>query len=178
MLPKLGKALGAVSHAAHSGSRNANGGLPLSVIGSDVKIVGNIITQGEMQIDGQVEGDISCARLLVGEGGRITGEVTAESVHVHGELTGRINAGAVIIARSAKVVGDVTQETIEIEAGASIEGRVIRRESLLKALEAPAEGHAPAKGNGAAEPAQIAGPASSAGKKGPDLAQDPAAGNA
>ena len=30
-------------------------------------IVGNIITQGEMQIDGQVEGDISCQRLLVGE---------------------------------------------------------------------------------------------------------------
>jgi cytoskeletal protein CcmA (bactofilin family) len=167
MLPKLGKAFGAVSSAAHSATRSSSQGLPLSVIGPDVKIVGNIITQGEMQIDGQVEGDIACHRLLVGEGGRITGEVTAETVQVHGELNGKINASTVLITKSGRVVGDVTQESLEIEAGASMEGRLIRRGSL-KALE---QQSAAGKGNGSAEPAQIPPP------KAPDLNQD-VAGNA
>lgn len=153
MLPRLGKALGAVSAAAHNGSRHSSG-LPLSVIGPDVKIIGNIITQGEMQIDGQVEGDISCLRLLVGEGGRISGEVTAEIVQVHGELNGKINASAVLISKSGRVTGDVTQDSLEIEAGASMEGRLIRRGGIKALEQLPAT-----KGTGAAEPAQIAPPA-------------------
>jgi cytoskeletal protein CcmA (bactofilin family) len=167
MLPKFGKALGAVTSGGHS-SRGSSQGLPLSMIGPDVRIVGNIITQGEMQIDGQVEGDIACHRLLVGEGGRITGEVTAETVQVHGELNGKINATTVLITKSGRVTGDVIQESLEIEAGASMEGRLIRRGSV-KALEQQTS--ATGKGNGSAEPAQIAPP------KSPDLTQG-VAGNA
>ncbi len=169
MLPKLGKAFGAVSAAAHHhGSRATANGLPLSVIGADVKIVGNIITQGEMQIDGHVEGDISCHRLLVGEGGRIAGEVTAETVQVHGELTGKINASTVFITKSARVTGDVIQDSLEIEAGAMMEGRLIRRGGGAKPAELPAAD----RGNGAAEPAQLAPPAT------PDLTREEVAGNA
>lgn len=162
MLPKLGKALGAVSAATHS-ARHGNNGLPLSVIGADVRIVGNIFTQGEMQIDGQVEGDIACHRLLVGEGARINGEVTAETVQVHGELNGKINASSVVIAKSAKVTGDVIQDSLEIEAGASMEGRLVRKAGAVKALEAPSN-----KGNGASEPAETPPPAK------PDLSQEAA----
>ncbi|MDO8605288.1 MAG: polymer-forming cytoskeletal protein [Phaeospirillum sp.] len=161
MLPKLGKAFGVVSAAAHNATRHSTGSLPLSVIGPDVKIVGNIITQGEMQIDGQVEGDIACQRLLVGEGGRISGEVTAEIVQVHGELNGKINASSVLITKSGRVTGDVTQDSLEIEAGASMEGRLIRRGSVKALEQLPA-----AKGNGAVDPAQIAPPDSTQ----PDLA--------
>ena len=153
MLPKLGKAFGAVSGAGHSSRGTANG-LPLSMIGPDVKIVGNIITQGEMQIDGQVEGDITCHRLLVGEGGRISGEVTAESVQVHGELAGKINATTVLIAKSARVIGDVIQDSLEIEAGALMEGRLIRKGGV-KALEQPAQ-IAPPQAPAAAEAAEAA----------------------
>ncbi|MGE5515306.1 MAG: bactofilin family protein [Bacteroidota bacterium] len=103
--------------------------IPVSIIGADVRIVGNIITQGEMQIDGQVEGDIACARLIVGEGGRIVGEVTADTVRVHGRLDGRIHANAVTIAKSAEVVGDITHDTLEIEAGGRLEGHLIRKGS-------------------------------------------------
>ncbi|OAN52171.1 cell shape determination protein CcmA [Paramagnetospirillum marisnigri] len=167
MLPKLGKAINAVSAATHGHRHSTANGLPLSVIGPDVKIVGNIYTQGEMQIDGHVEGDIACQRLLVGEGGRISGEVTAETVQVHGELTGKINASSVLITKSGRVTGDVTQDSLEIEAGASMEGRLIRRSAAAKALEAAAA-H---KGNGGSEPAQLAPPAT------PDITQE-AAGNA
>lgn len=148
MLQKLVKA-GAAHVSAHT---QPQAGSPrLSVIGPDVRIVGDIITQGEMQIDGQVEGDITCQTVVVGEGARIAGEVTAESVQVHGELTGKINAGKVRIAKSAKVISDITHEVIEIEAGAHVEGHIIRRSNAAKA--AIAQEKAEKKANGAAAPA-------------------------
>lgn len=109
------------------GTGSAPRTIPLSVIGPDVRIVGDIITQGEMQIDGQVEGDITCQTLVVGEGARIIGEVTAENVRVHGALTGKINANQVMVAKSAQVVGDITHETLEIEAGGHLEGHLIHK---------------------------------------------------
>lgn len=138
------------------GAANGRTATPLSIIGADVRIVGNIITQGEMQIDGQVEGDIACARLVVGEGARIVGEVTADNVRIHGRVEGRIIATAVTIARSAEVVGDITHETLEIEAGGRLEGRLIRKSPhpavATPALEAPRP--APAAIAEAAEAAQ------------------------
>jgi cytoskeletal protein CcmA (bactofilin family) len=138
MLPKLGKAFG----VATGGGKRPPGSLPLSVIGADVRIVGDIITQGEMQIDGQVDGDITCQRLVVGEGARIAGEVSAEGVEVHGELRGKINATIVMIAKSARVIGDVTHETLEIEAGAHMEGQLLRKmgaQPQQHLLEGPSE---------------------------------------
>lgn len=126
--------------AASSGGSGVSGtrGHILSVIAPDVRIVGDIMTQGEIQVDGQVEGDITCATLVVGEGARISGEVTAEHVKVHGELNGKINAAVICIARSARVVGDVTHESLEIEAGAHVEGHCIRKAATPRRLEAPA----------------------------------------
>lgn len=113
--------------------------MPLSVIGADVRIVGDIITQGEMQIDGQIEGDITCARLVVGEGARITGAIIADTVRIHGHVNGTIVADAVKIAKTAEVVGDVTHDTMEMEAGGHVEGHLIRKGAppAAMALEAP-----------------------------------------
>lgn len=130
---------------------SSRSGAPLSVIGPDVRIVGNIITQGEMQIDGQVEGDITCQTLVVGEGARISGEVTAECVKVHGELHGKIHAGTILIAKSAKVIGDVTHDSLEIEAGAQIEGHIARKGGSHPETKEAAPPFK--KANGAAHPA-------------------------
>lgn len=142
----LQKFVKASTNAVSGASRNT----ALSVIGPDVRIVGDIITQGEMQIDGEVEGDISCQVLVVGEGARITGAVTAETVKVHGELSGKIDAEMVLIAKTARVTGDVAHNSLEIEAGAQLEGHIIRKGAspAPKSLPLPDR-----KGNGAAHPA-------------------------
>ncbi len=148
-----------VAAAAGSTSHHHHGSI-LSVIASDVRIVGDIITQGEIQVDGQVDGDITCANLVIGEGARIAGEVTADQVRIHGELAGKINASVVRIAKSARVIGDVAHESLEIEAGAHVEGHCIHRATTPriepKQIEAkPAEAKTaeakPAKGKDPAE---------------------------
>lgn len=132
-------------------SRKTTSGQTLSLIGSDVRIVGNISTEGEIQIDGQLEGDIACRHLLIGETGRVTGEVTAETIRVHGEVIGKITAGAVVIARAGRIAGDIIHDSIEIEAGARLEGRLIRKSGPDETEPAPALA-------AAAEPARLAPP--------------------
>jgi cytoskeletal protein CcmA (bactofilin family) len=93
-----------------------------SIISSDMKVTGDIVATGEMQIDGRVDGDVKCGRLTVGETGTIKGMVHAEQALVRGRIEGHIEAGAVTLAHTAKVKGDVVHETLTIEPGADIEG--------------------------------------------------------
>lgn len=94
-----------------------------SVIGADVVISGNISATVDLHIDGAVEGDISCASLVQGEGSRIKGSVVAESARLAGSLDGSISARELVIESTAHVSGDVSYERITIETGGNVEGR-------------------------------------------------------
>ena len=59
-----------------------------SIIGSDVVITGNIVTQGEIQLDGKVEGDIRSSALTIGESGIVVGSVSASEVIIKGTVKG------------------------------------------------------------------------------------------
>jgi cytoskeletal protein CcmA (bactofilin family) len=129
-----------------------------------VVIEGNIVTEGEIQIDGRLKGDILCRRLLIGDTGRIDGEITAETLQIHGEVVGKIIASKVVVARSARVTGDIIHDSVEIEAGARLDGRLVPKTALaVPALEAPDQAAA------AVEPARLAPPARS-GKAGSNAA--------
>ncbi|HIJ38005.1 MAG TPA: polymer-forming cytoskeletal protein [Rhodospirillaceae bacterium] len=98
-----------------------------SIIGSNCTLVGDILSQGEVHIDGRVNGDVRCAVLVIGESGFITGEIRAEKVRVLGAVTGQINARAVELAKTARILGDITHESLAVEAGAYVEGRFNRQ---------------------------------------------------
>ncbi|MEO0412650.1 MAG: polymer-forming cytoskeletal protein [Pseudomonadota bacterium] len=93
-----------------------------SIIGSDVEIVGNISTNGEIQLDGTVEGDVRASAITLGEHGALNGTLTADRVIVRGTLDGSINGRVVELNKTAKVSGDVKHETLSIEAGARVDG--------------------------------------------------------
>jgi filamentous hemagglutinin family protein len=95
---------------------------PPSIISADLKIVGDLTSKGEIQIDGTIEGDIRCQVLIIGQSGIVTGEIIADTVRVHGTLTGQIRARSVFLAATARVVGDISHESLAIEPGAFLEG--------------------------------------------------------
>ena len=95
---------------------------PPSIIGADLKIVGDLSSDGEIQIDGAVDGDIRTTSLLVGETAHIKGEIVADSVFVHGSISGQIKSRSVNLAKTAHVVGDILHEDLVVEAGAFFEG--------------------------------------------------------
>lgn len=97
-----------------------------SIVSDDMRIVGDMESDGEIHVDGQVEGDVRARALLVGETALVRGEIVAEVVEVHGRVDGQIKARTVHLAKKAHVVGDIVHEDLSIETGAFLEGHCRR----------------------------------------------------
>ncbi|WP_410216882.1 polymer-forming cytoskeletal protein [Paracoccus sp. (in: a-proteobacteria)] len=113
-----------------------------SVLSPDLTVVGNITTQGDIQVEGTIEGDIRAHQLTVGETATIKGEIVGDDVIVHGRVIGRVRGLKVRLTASSRVEGDIIHKTIAIESGAHFEGSVQRQEDPLnnggtKKLAAP-----------------------------------------
>ncbi len=120
---------------------------PASVLSSDLTVVGNLKTAGDIQIEGTVEGDIRAHLLTVGEGATVKGECMADDVVVNGRIIGKVRGLKVRLTATARVEGDIIHKTIAIESGAHFEGSVQRQEDPLSsgaAKPAPKPAAAPA----------------------------------
>ena len=105
--------------------RTATAGSAPSILSPDLKIVGELKSDGAIQIDGTVKGDIKAHMLTVGEQGKIDGSTVAETVRIFGTVNGRVQAKTVRLDKSARVTAEITYETLTIEAGANFEGKVL-----------------------------------------------------
>jgi cytoskeletal protein CcmA (bactofilin family) len=110
-------------------SSRKSGNIP-SIISSDMKILGNIISDGVVDIDGVVEGNVKCHTATVRNNGHIKGDVIAESVQVYGKIQGLIKARNVHFFNGCRAEGVIMHESITIEDGAFVDGRFKRSEKL------------------------------------------------
>jgi cytoskeletal protein CcmA (bactofilin family) len=108
-----------------------------SRIGSDLVIVGNLISKGEIQIDGEVQGDLHAANIVIGETARITGGIVADDVIVRGTVMGSIRGKRVVLQSSSRVEGDVYHSQLAIEQGAFFEGKSRRVDDPTAGVERP-----------------------------------------
>lgn len=93
-----------------------------SVLAQDLKIVGEITSNGTIEVLGEVEGNLAARGLIVGAEGRVAGSVMADTVEVKGSLNGRVASDSFTLRAAAKVAADITYTTLVIESGAQIEG--------------------------------------------------------
>jgi cytoskeletal protein CcmA (bactofilin family) len=127
--------------AARPGSPAARSGGP-SVIGPDLKICGNLTTHGDVQIEGEIEGDVRAVNVVVGARATVTGSVLAEEVVVRGHVMGSVRGRRVMLQASCHVEGDVYHQALSIEQGAYFEGKSRRSADPLAEIvrPSPAEG--------------------------------------
>ncbi|WP_394153014.1 polymer-forming cytoskeletal protein [Loktanella salsilacus] len=104
---------------------------PASILSADLLVTGNMKTTGDIQIEGQVDGDIRAHLLTIGEGATVKGEVMADDVVIHGRIIGRVRGLKVRLTSTARVEGDIIHKTIAIESGAHFEGSVQRQDDPL-----------------------------------------------
>ncbi len=109
-----------------TGGNQPDANVPPSIVSLDMRVIGDLQSEGEIHIDGIVEGDIRSKQLLVSETATVRGEIVAESVRVHGTVNGQIKAVNVSLAKTARVNGDILHETLAIEKGAFLEGHCKR----------------------------------------------------
>jgi len=109
-----------------------------SIIGEDLTITGNVISKGEVQIDGEVQGDVQCGSLLLGDKSQIIGGVIAEDVVVRGRIVGSIRGLRVTLQAQSHVEGDIYHQSLAIEQGAYFEGKSRRSDDPMADSKPPA----------------------------------------
>ena len=115
--------------AAAAPRANGNGSATQSIISRDLKIKGDLICNGDIQIDGEVEGDVQGRSITVGEGADVHGTISSDNIRVCGSVNGQLKGQSVVLAKTAKLIGDVVHQTLAVEPGAFFEGQCRRIES-------------------------------------------------
>jgi len=94
----------------------------ISSIGSDMSIVGTILSTGAVEVFGRIKGELRGASLLIGEGGQLEGNACGQEVTVLGRIKGTIRALQVKLLGRAAVEGDIFHQRLSIEEEALFEG--------------------------------------------------------
>ncbi|NNG46607.1 MAG: polymer-forming cytoskeletal protein [Deltaproteobacteria bacterium] len=95
-----------------------------TVIGGDSTITGELAIQGTVRIDGTVEGDIRADWVIVGETGRIRGNVQARMMVVGGRIDGNIDASEIVeLKDKAQIFGEICTAKLTVSEGALFDGQ-------------------------------------------------------
>jgi cytoskeletal protein CcmA (bactofilin family) len=97
-----------------------------TIISAGLTVTGNLDSDGEIQVDGVIDGDVKSVHISIGQNGKIVGAVQAERVLIRGCIDGQIRAQEVTLTGTAQVKGDIHHETLSIEPGAMIDGHCRR----------------------------------------------------
>lgn len=112
-----------------------------TLIGAGTVVAGDINFMGGLRIDGEVKGNVRGAddnptALVISEHACVEGEVAVSHLVINGTVMGPVRATEFLELRSkARVTGDLDYGTIEIHLGAVVEGRLVRKETVAKAVE-------------------------------------------
>ena len=97
-----------------------------SVFAEDLRIEGNITSEGIVEFGGQLTGDLTADAVVLTSTARVKGLVHARKLTVEGQLHGKVNALQVSIKTGARVIADVAYDRLEIASGAHVEGAYSR----------------------------------------------------
>jgi len=108
-----------------------------TLIGPDAEIRGTISTKGTLRIDGSVDGGVANAEaVVIGEDGKVKGDVNAQTVVVEGKISGNIIASASIeMLPHSQVNGDINAPQLYIAEGAIFEGNCVMSKRQEKIVE-------------------------------------------
>lgn len=118
-----------------------------TLVGEGTCVAGDMTFSGGLHVDGTVRGNIiaangdSMALLVVGEHGRIEGEVHVPQVVISGSVVGDVRAAeSVELASNSQVTGNIYYTRIEMAMGAAVNGQLIhvaqeKGQALLPAVD-------------------------------------------
>src|SRR3989338_9241556 len=99
---------------------------PESVIGQSVRVEGDLISEGDLHIEGQVSGKVNTSRdLVVGDAARIQADVVAQNATVSGAIEGNIKVeDTLVILETGRVLGNIYCAKLGVREGAYFSGQV------------------------------------------------------
>jgi cytoskeletal protein CcmA (bactofilin family) len=106
-------------------SNNMQGQTPETVVGPSVKIQGDLNSEGNIKIEGQVTGKVKTSQsVYVADSAKITADIVAGNAVIGGEVQGNLKvSGSLILQATAKITGDISCAILRVEDGALLTGK-------------------------------------------------------
>jgi len=108
-------------------NRESNTTRRAAMIGSTIKIKGEVSGDEDLEIEGSVEGsiDLVAHQVTVGETGKVKADIRAKTVIVNGHVIGDITGGEkVIVSKSGNISGNIVTPRMTLEDGAVFKGSI------------------------------------------------------
>ncbi len=104
---------------------NSYSGTLHNALTAETTIIGKVVSQKDIRIDGKLEGQLECnGKVVVGESGQITGDITATNAEVIGRVTGNVVVTEMLTLKSSAILeGDIQVRRLAIEPGAVLNGK-------------------------------------------------------
>ena len=98
-----------------------------TIIGPSVKVEGNFKGEGNITIDGIVQGSLKTNHdLKIGPSAKIKAEVEANNLFLAGEIRGNIKVKEkTLLKNTARILGNLETKNLSVEEGAIINGKCI-----------------------------------------------------
>ncbi|ALO15683.1 bactofilin family protein [Salinivirga cyanobacteriivorans] len=96
----------------------------VNTICEGTQITGDIVTNGEIRIDGKLQGNLQAkGKVVVGPTGSVNGEISCKNCDVQGQIEGKVEVGQLLsLKSSSKITGDIITHQLGIEPGARLNG--------------------------------------------------------
>jgi cytoskeletal protein CcmA (bactofilin family) len=107
-----------------------------NVISKETFITGDIKAQGNIRIEGKVEGTLASQnKIVIGNSALVIGNVRAEEAEVSGRIEGEVHcSGVLFLKKTAIINGDIYTQKLVVENGAAFNGKCQMGEATAKPL--------------------------------------------
>jgi len=95
-----------------------------SIIGQDMAIIGDISFKNKIQLDGNLQGNLSGTFLVLSESGKVTGDVAAETMVCYGKVDGNVKVGKLFLKKTGVINGRVETSDLSVESGGILNGEI------------------------------------------------------
>ncbi len=111
----------------------------VTIVGAGARLEGNVVSAGNLRIDGQVKGQINAdGDVTLSPQSQVEADIRAQNASVAGRFKGNlIVKGKAHLARGGRIDGNITSKTLVVEEGGLFHGQ-----SVMDGAAAPATNQA------------------------------------
>lgn len=95
-----------------------------NTITSGTEITGDINSNGDIRLDGYLNGNLNAkGKLVIGESGKVTGTINCKNADIYGIVDGKVNISELLsLKATGRVTGDIITNRLAIEPGCIFTG--------------------------------------------------------